>query len=255
MDRRIGAQLYTVREFVQDTDGFEKSMKKISDIGYKAVQLSGIGSGISADDIKRILDKYSLIPVCTHRGMDELLNDTENSIEFHKKIGCNIAGLGSMPGIWDGISKEKMQSFVKEMNIINKRFKNAGMTFAYHNHSVEFMKVDGRFIMDYFIEKGEFDFIVDVYWLAYAGINPPDFIKKLGRRAKVIHFKDLKTGIGENHHEMAEIMEGNLDWDKIIAACDEAGSEWAMVEQDICRGDPFDSLKLSYDNLKTKGFE
>ena len=55
-------------------------------------------------------------------------------------------------------------------------------------------------------------------------------------------------------HQMAEVMEGNLDWDSIIEAAQKAGSEWAMVEQDICQRDPFESLKISYDNLITKGF-
>lgn len=49
-------------------------------------------------------------------------------------------------------------------------------------------------------------------------------------------------------------MEGNLDWDAIIAAGEEAGCEWTMVEQDICQTNLFGCLKTSYDNLVTKGF-
>ena len=59
---------------------------------------------------------------------------------------------------------------------------------------------------------------------------------------------------GERELQMCEVMEGNLDWDSIIEASEKAGSEWAMVEQDICQNDPFDCLKLSYKNLTQKGF-
>ncbi len=54
---------------------------------------------------------------------------------------------------------------------------------------------------------------------------------------------------------MAEIGEGNLDWPGILAACREANVQWYAVEQDICPGDPFESLKISYQNLKQMGVE
>ena len=62
------------------------------------------------------------------------------------------------------------------------------------------------------------------------------------------------TVIIDSYGLIAEVGEGNLDWDEIIAACDEAGAKWALVEQDICQRDPFESIKMSYDYLKTKGF-
>ncbi|MBQ4563185.1 MAG: hypothetical protein IJA58_01745, partial [Lachnospiraceae bacterium] len=49
---------------------------------------------------------------------------------------------------------------------------------------------------------------------------------------------------------------GNLNWDKIIPACEAAGVRWAVVEHDKHHldDDPFKSLKVSYDYLVTKGF-
>ena len=253
MDKRIGAQLYTVRDYTQTLEDFENTIKKVRDIGYKSVQLSAIGN-FEASKIKEICDKYGVIPACTHRSWQEYTENIDWSIDFHKALGCKIAGLGSYPNIWGGIEKEDMIKSVEIMNDIYDKFSANGMTFAYHNHHIEFMKIDGQFIMDYFLEKGKFDFIVDVYWLAYAGINPADYIRKMGKRATVIHFKDMNIIPGEKSHQMAEVMEGNLDWDSIIKASKEAGAEWAMVEQDICQRDPFESLAISYNNLKTKGF-
>ena len=39
----VGAQLYTVREFCKTIDGIAESLKKVRDIGYTAVQISGFG--------------------------------------------------------------------------------------------------------------------------------------------------------------------------------------------------------------------
>ena len=37
----IGAQFYTLRDFCKDTYSFAETLKKVADIGYKAVQISG----------------------------------------------------------------------------------------------------------------------------------------------------------------------------------------------------------------------
>ena len=250
MDKRIGAQLYTLRDFCQTKEAFAESMEKVAKIGYKAVQVSGIGP-IDGVSIKEICDQNGLQIACTHRGYDEYIDQLDHMIELHKTIGCDIAGLGSMPPQYR--QGENLEEFVKEMNVVTEKLAAHGISFAYHNHHFEFEKMEnGQFVMDYFIENGKFDFIVDVYWLSVAGLNPAEFIKKLGKRAVVIHFKDL--AIIDAEVVMAEVMEGNLDWDSIIKASEEAGSRWAMVEQDVCRRDPFESLSISYHNLVKKGF-
>jgi len=52
---------------------------------------------------------------------------------------------------------------------------------------------------------------------------------------------------------MKEVGEGNLHWPGIREACREANVEWYAVEQDICPGDPFESLAVSYRNLVQMG--
>ena len=38
---KIGAQLYTVRDFCKTLDDFSETLKKVADIGYTTVQVSG----------------------------------------------------------------------------------------------------------------------------------------------------------------------------------------------------------------------
>lgn len=38
---QIGAQIYTVKKFCDTLEGFSESLKKVADIGYKTVQISG----------------------------------------------------------------------------------------------------------------------------------------------------------------------------------------------------------------------
>ena len=57
----------------------------------------------------------------------------------------------------------------------------------------------------------------------------------------------------EKHQIITEVGQGNLNWERILSVCDQ--SEFALVEQDICPGDPFESLKISYDFLHGMGYE
>ena len=58
MDKRIGAQFYTLREFIQTTENFEETCRKVSEMGYKIVQISGVS--LEAKEMREVLDKYGL---------------------------------------------------------------------------------------------------------------------------------------------------------------------------------------------------
>jgi sugar phosphate isomerase/epimerase len=52
----------------------------------------------------------------------------------------------------------------------------------------------------------------------------------------------------------AEVGEGNINWTAVLDACKYAGTEWMIVEQDVCyERDPFDSLAISLKNIKSWG--
>lgn len=252
MDKRIGAQYYTIRNFLQTLEDFELSCKKVSQIGYKTVQLSGIGD-FSGEDIKKILDKYNLKAICTHRPAKNYLENIEEEILFHKAINCKICGLGSMPGT--NVACETINEFINNFKPVCEKLGENGLTFAYHNHAFEFEKKNGVYAFDILtngIECENFKFILDVYWLAYAGINPAEFIRAHKGKIVCVHFKDLAIVDGTPCY--AEVGKGNINWDDVINACEEAEVDYAFVEQDVCKNDPFDSLKISYDFLKEKGF-
>ena len=69
-----------------------------------------------------------------------------------------------------------------------------------------------------------------------------------------MHIKDMS--IQNGNQCIAEIMEGNLDFDKILTSCKNSGVQYALVEQDgNWRVDPFTSLETSYKNIKKKKWE
>lgn len=253
MDKRTGAQYYTLREFTRTIEDFEETCRKVSEIGYRIVQISGTPLG--AAQMRPILDRYDLEVVTTHRSFEDFRNNLDEIMDYNRTLGCKLCGVGSMPG-WAREDGEALSRFLREANEIAARLLEKGFYFGYHNHCFEFAKIDGKFIMDRLIretDRDAFRFIVDTYWLQVGGMDPASFIRNLGERAMAIHLKDLKANT-DNTTEMAEVGEGNLDWDEILSACGEAGAKWALVEQDVCRRDPFESMKISHDYLTGKGF-
>lgn len=253
MERKIGAQLFTIREFTKTPDGVEESLQKIADIGYTFAQMSAFGP-IEADRLKAIIDKTGVQITGSHNGYDKFVNHLDELIAEHKTIGCMMPGIGALPPEAQ-TSVEGVRGFVKEFNAIADKLAAEGMTFTYHNHAFEFIKLDGKYMMDYILEESNdnFKLMLDVYWLSIAAQNPAKFIRKYKDKIGGIHFKDLR--IEGNTPKMAEVMEGNLDWEDIIAACEEANPRYIYVEQDDCGGrNPFEALKTSYENLKAKGF-
>ena len=62
---QLGAQFFTIRDFCKNTDDIAESLKKVADIGYKTVQLSGI-CAYDAGWMKEELRKNGLTCVLTH---------------------------------------------------------------------------------------------------------------------------------------------------------------------------------------------
>jgi sugar phosphate isomerase/epimerase len=257
MNRQIGAQYFTIRKQITDIDSFDVACKKVADIGYKIVQISGVS--LEAKEMREVLDKYGLKCVVTHRKFDEFQNNIEEVIDYNKTLGCDFCGVGITP-LEYAVSTETVDDYIKEINKICEVLKAEHMYYGCHNHTMEYAKFDGKTIMDRFLEETDpevFKFIADTHWLQMSGKVPQEEIKRLGSRAKIVHFKDLGIDAQEwKKPVMKEVGQGNLDWDAIIAACDDSGVEYAIVEQDKNHvdDDPFKALQMSYEFLKTKGF-
>ena len=250
---KIGAQLYTVREFTQTTQDFVNTIKKVAEMGYDCVQVSGIGPDIPAHEVADICKGNNVEIAITHTAPDRIRNDTAQVIQDHKTMGAKYIGVGAVP--WNTrLVKQGYVDFVKDFAPAAKVIKEAGLQFMYHNHDFEFARFDGQLAMDYLVENfPDTGFTLDTYWVQMGGGDSAWWIKKLAGRVDVIHVKDLI--IVDGRQRMAEILEGNLNWETIFAACKESGVKYAMVEQDDCYGtDPFECLHTSLANLRKYGF-
>ena len=255
---KIGAQLYSVHPFTQTEADFDSTVKKIAGMGYLYVQVSGIGD-IAADAVRKVCDRHGVRIIITHTDPERILNDTEAVIEDHGIMGAGYVGIGGIPDRYRG-GLLSLNKFIDDYTPAAQKTRDAGMRLMYHNHNYEFLAYDGKLIIDRIAEgfpKELLGFTLDTYWVQAGGGDPAHYLKKFAGRVDTIHFKDMKMFMdpdGDIIQINSEVLDGNLNWPAIFGACAEAGVEYAFIEQDDeYMTDPFNSLKISYDNLVRRG--
>lgn len=251
----VGAQLYTVREHIKTLEGVEASFKKVREIGYTAVQISGMGP-VDPKEVARIAKDTGLTIAATHTGWQRFIDELEAVIEEHQLWGCRHTAIGGLPG--DYRSAEGIQRFAEEIGPVAEQLAAAGMDFSYHNHSQELARCNGKTWLETLYDTVDAKHLkaeIDTYWIQAGGGDPAAWIRKYPGREPLVHFKDMMV-LPDREQRFAEIGEGNLNWPEILKACEECGVEYLLVEQDNAYGgDAFDCLATSYRNLKAMGYE
>jgi len=253
MRKISGAQLYTVRDYAKTPADIDNVFRKVKEIGYTSVQASGLGP-ISAEDLAAIAKAHDLEITITHTPLAKFEEDLDTVIKDHHTLGCGIAGLGGLPPEYR--NQAGYEAFAKKFSKIADELGKNGLKFSYHNHHWEFQRYGNKKGLDILIEGTNpetFMFTLDTYWVQAGGADPSAWIRKLSGRVEAVHLKDM--AIVDQQPVMTEILEGNLNWPEIFKACEEAGVRWYLVERDNGLTEPFESLRISFQNLKSMGFQ
>lgn len=247
----IGVQFFTLRDFCQNLDDFSETLKKVADIGYKNVQISGT-CDYQADWLKKELDKNGLKCVITHITPKRLQNELPEVIKDHSVLECENIGLGYYR-FDESNEEENYENFLKVYSPVIAGIGESDKYFMYHHHDHEFQRRDDKIILEHLAETfspEQMGFTLDTFWVQAGGGDPAYWIEKLSNRVPCIHLKDFAYG-----RKMAVLGEGNINFDRVFEKAEAAGTKYMLVEQDDCNGEnPFDCLKRSYDYLKSRGF-
>lgn len=244
---------YTIRDAITTADGFRKSMAKLSDIGYKAVQISGMADDVMAPEtIAQVCRDNGLTICATHEPSQVILDEPERVVERLQKLGCRYTAY-PYPSDIDFTNHASLTSFIAKLEHAGSILSQNGQVLTYHNHANEFYRLpNGNTVLQEIYNhsdpahlKGE----IDTYWVQLGGGSPEQWCRDLEGRLPLLHLKDVGVLEG-NEPTMDEIGAGNLDFTKIIRAAEDSGCEWFIVEQDRCPGDPFESAQKSFDYIK-----
>ena len=249
-EKLIGLNLYSLREFTQTEGALKETLRKVKDIGYDGVQISGI-KDLAPEKITEIVSASGLPIAATHISWDMFRDQLPRVIEIHRMYGCPHAAIGGLPKEYfslDGAAK-----FLRELPAVTDGLAKAGFDFSYHNHNHELAKYDGKTWLSRVFEgsaaKG-LSFEIDTYWIQAGGGDPVSWIERCKGRIPLLHLKDMIV-TPDREQRFAPVGDGNLEWGKILKAAGSSGVEWYLVEEDtFYDADPFEDVARSCRFLK-----
>jgi len=261
----LGLQLYTIRDAMdKDVPG---SLKKVSDTGYKYVELASYGDGkfygYKPAEFKKLVTDLGMEVLSSHAGVSPkgITNDEAKKMaEDHAAVGAKYCLHPWIEEV-DRHSIAGYQRMVGDWNKVGKIMKETGVQFGYHNHNFEFDTVEGKIpYFDVFLKELDKDLVtmeLDLFWTTKAGQNPVELFKKYPGRFQLFHMKDMftkeKPFFKTETSDFAPVGEGVINFKEILAARKLAGNKYLIVEQDSSKdGDQFGAIKKSITNLTTK---
>ena len=236
-----GIQMYSVRD-VTGKD-LRSALKKISEIGYKYVEFAGF-FGHPAEDVKAWLDEYGLKVSGTHSGLQELDNDFDATVKYHKTIGNHNF---IIPG-HDLSDQKKLDAFIEKVNAYAPALAKEGITLGYHNHSHEFMpNKDGSEIHEQLVYRTQMKLEIDTFWFYNAaGFSAKGILERLKDRIEFIHIKDgFKGGEGK------PLGYGEAPLKEVYDTC-KKNDVLMVVESESLQPDGLTEAKICFDWLKSQ---
>jgi sugar phosphate isomerase/epimerase len=249
LNKTIAVQMYTLRD-AMDAD-YVGTLRAVAELGYRAVELTTLGS-LGAAGLRKELDLLGLKATGMHIMLDRLDKDADAVISELQTLGIQYAICPWVaPELRD--SAENYRALGQTLNRVGKAYASQGLKLCYHNHDFEFQRFGEQTGLEILMQETDpalVGFELDVFWAAYAGFEPIATIKQMAGRMPLVHLKDLST---DAQMPFAEVGHGTLDFPAILAACDEVGVEYGVVEQDRCARPPLESVGMSLAYLRSIG--
>jgi len=246
---KIGVQLYTVRDaMARDFDG---TLRRVAQIGYQEVEFAGY-FGRTPGQVKESLRQAGLTAPSTHVDYNMVKSDWPGALDTARGAGIQYVVVAWIDE-GDRKTVDDWKRVADRLNSAARTAESAGLRFAYHNHSYEFVPLQGQVPYDVLLASTDPKLVnleMDLYWITVGGKNPLDYFARWPGRFPLVHLKDSK---GPPANTMTEVGSGVIDWKAILARHKEAGIEHYYVEHDE-PADAFASITASYQYLRALRF-
>ncbi len=258
---QITIQLYSVRE--QATADYESTIRAIADMGFGCVEPAGY-PGTTPAKAASLFKALGLEAPSCHGALP--IGDNRNAIiDEALLMGHKYIITGCPPRFKENFADADAIKATAELYVEAAEFAAShGIQIGYHNHDWDLTDVDGtpgyRLFLDLTPESVLWE--ADLFWVAKAGLDPVAFIREIGPRGKLLHFKDGAINAGDTFTE-AETESGKImvskacpflpagagDVNLLGAAKVAKHAEYIAVELDSYAGDMLQAVQQSYTYL------
>jgi sugar phosphate isomerase/epimerase len=277
----VGIQLYTLGDLMtKDPDG---TLKEVAEIGYETVELAGY-LGKTPAQLRASFDAAGLKCTSAHIGLakgtpqePKLLDDLGRVAADAHVFGATHVicpamikpddisitpqaneGFRIISRIAQAMTEDHWKRMAGQFNDIGRKLKVEGISFGYHNHNMEFVRIGDRTGFDILIAETDpalVTFELDIGWAAAGGNDPVEMFNRNPGRYGLAHVKDVKASTVANIEvkmDPTEVGSGRLDWKTILPAAYKAGVRKFFVEQEPPFAFPrLESAAKGFNYLKT----
>ena len=225
-------QLYSLRE----VPTLRQRMDIAAQAGYTGVEFAGY-DGIAGPEMRRLLASLGLRGTGSHIAYDALRDDLDGCVRYCLEAGITSA---ACPGC-EMNDRDQALAQAEFLEACAERFGAEGIPFAYHNHAHEFADAgNGETLFDVLLHNtSKLGAELDVFWAAYAGVDPLAFIQTYAGRVPLLHFKEFGA---ENAN--VELGRGCLDFAALARAGLAQGTRELIVEQEQYTMPPEESIRV-----------
>lgn len=237
LKKPLGFQVWTIKD--QLINDFAGTLKSMADMGYQSVEMcsppgyesSGFGPlmKLSAKEMKTIVEDAGLVLESTHYGMGELRDSLKERMEWaaesgQKQMICSSFWLPKNATMSD------WHKAIDELNEIGAKTKREGLQMGFHNHHMEFEKIDGVLIYDELMDRFDPDLVKMQFQVAVIsiGYKAAHYFNKYPGRFISAHLADWSTAT----EKQVPIGKGVVDWKELLEAADKCGVKNYFVEMD-----------------------
>lgn len=224
----LSFQLWTSRNFPP----FEDQLHALKALGYTDVQPFH-DQYENPQGLKDLIDRVGLTAKSGHFLVEAIDNDFDGVVGAARTLGMELV-------IAPWLNPEDRPSEATGWKAIGermarhaKRFREAGLSFAWHNHDFEFRPLaDGTMPIELLLGE-DVPWEPDVGWIVRAGFDPLPWLKKYTGRIQAVHLKDVAP-VGQNTDEdgWADVGWGTIEWDSLWPAVIATGATLMVVEHD-----------------------
>jgi sugar phosphate isomerase/epimerase len=233
----FGFQAWTIRDkLVKDFPG---TLKMMAGWGYQSIEMcsppgyAAFGfaplENMKAKEMKQIINDAGLTFESTHYGLNELRNNLDERIAFaaesgQKQMILSTFGLPAKATLTDWLKA------ADELNEIGVKTKKAGIQTGFHNHHMEFEKIDGTLIYDALLKQFDPESVKMQFQVAVIsiGYKAADYFKQYPGRFISAHLADWSPADKKN----VTLGKGIVDWKEFFAALGKGGVKNIFVEMD-----------------------
>lgn len=232
--RTFGFQSYVWADALQVD--FPGTLKKVQSMGYSQIEMCSPKSyqwksiaRLSNKEINTIINDAGLTCPSCHFTYGELKDELDDRIEFAQELGLKDMILQSF-FLEKNATLNDYRKAADKLNEIAQKINKTGMQAGYHNHNMEFEKINGTLIYDILMEQFDPKLVKMQFQVAVIseGYKASDYFRKYPGRFISAHLSDWsaisKKGV--------PIGQGVVDWKEFFKTAEASGVKYFFVEND-----------------------